>query len=187
MFASEGGGVRDPVVGEALRAIRNGDRSVLAESEGLKCPPHRRVVLVGVAAQVIGGGGREAENHPRDPVPTRRSDAVNDVVVDIGVPGAVDLGIGLVGTPSKGENGEWTGIIGHEKTVSTRDVFFRINAVWVSFGPLGCVPIFLYKRAGMVIRDLDEIEVADRSDPNLYAMILCAIVLKLQCSEYGGD
>lgn len=40
----------DPVVGDALRTVRDGDRAALLESEGLERAPHRGVVLVGVAA-----------------------------------------------------------------------------------------------------------------------------------------
>ena len=42
-----------PVVGDALRAVGDRDRSTFAESEGPKRASHRGVVLVGVAAQVV--------------------------------------------------------------------------------------------------------------------------------------
>ena len=49
-----GGAVLAPVVGDALRAVGNGDRAALSKSKGLDHAPHRGIVLVGVAAQVIG-------------------------------------------------------------------------------------------------------------------------------------
>ena len=59
----------DPVIGEALRAVGDGDCAALAESKGLKCVPHRCVVLVGVAAQVIRVFSRECEDRPSNTVP----------------------------------------------------------------------------------------------------------------------
>ena len=94
----------DPVIGDALRAVGDGDRAALAESKGLKCVPHRCVVLVGVAAQVLSVLSREAENCPRDPTPTHRGHAVDDVVFSLGMPCAVDPGIGFVRPWSEGED-----------------------------------------------------------------------------------
>lgn len=162
----------DPVVGDALRAVGYRDRAALAESEGRERAPHRCVVLVGVAAQVIRALGRKAENCPRDPTPTHRGHAVNDVVVGIGMPRTIDLGVGLVWSGSERKDGERPGFIGHEKAVSVRNVFLSINPARVSFGPLCGIPIRLHERAGVLIRLLNELEVVRGSDSNLHAITL---------------
>ena len=162
----------DPVVGDALRAVGDRDRSTFAESEGSKRAPHRRVVLVCVAAQVIRALGRKAENCPRDPTPTHRGHAVNDVVVGIGMPRTIDLRVGLVWPGSERKDGEWSLVVGHKEAVFARDVFLSVNPTWVSVGPLSRIPVRLHKRAGVLVHALDELEVVTRSDSNLHAITL---------------
>ena len=162
----------DPVIGDALRPVGDGDRAALAESKGIECAPHRCVVLVGVAAQVVSVFGREAENCPRDPTPTHRSHAVNDVVVGIGMPRTIDLRVGVVWPGSERKDGERPGFIGHEKAVSVRDVLLSINPARVSVGPLCSIPIRLHERAGSRICALDKTEVFARGNSNLHAKIV---------------
>ena len=162
----------DPVVGNALRAVGYRDRAALAESEGRKRAPHRYIVLVGVAAQVIRVLDREREDRPSDAVTAYRGHAVNDVVVGIGMPCAFDLGVGFVWTGCERKDGERPSLIGHEEAVSARDVFFSINATRVSVGPLSRVPIRLHECPSMLIRALDEREVVRRCDSNLHFLIL---------------
>lgn len=76
----------DPVIGDALRSVGDRDRSTFAEPEERKRAPHRRVVLVGVAAQVVRALCREREDCPSDAVPAYRGHAVNDVVVGTAAP-----------------------------------------------------------------------------------------------------
>ena len=171
----------DPVVGNALRAVGYRDRAALAESEGRKRASHRCVVLVGVAAQVIRALGRKAENCPRDPTPTHRGHAVDDVVFSLGMPRTIDLGVGLVWSGSERKDGERPGFIGHEKAVSVRDVFLSINPARVPFGPLSRIPIRLHESAGMRIGTLDELEVVRGGDRNLHAAII-SMVLSLHTS-----
>ena len=81
-----GRAVLDPVVGNALRAVGYRDRAALAESKGRKCAPHRCVVHVGVAAQVIGTLGCVAQDRSGSPFPAPRCHTVNNVVVGTAVP-----------------------------------------------------------------------------------------------------
>ena len=76
----------DPVIGDALRSVGHRDRSALVESEGLERAPHRYIVPVGVAAQVVRALCREREDCPSDAVPAYRGHAVNDVVVGTAAP-----------------------------------------------------------------------------------------------------
>ena len=69
-----------------MRAVGYRDRAALAESEGRKRAPHRCVVLVGVAAQVVSVLSREAENCPSDTASAHSGHAVNNVVVGTAVP-----------------------------------------------------------------------------------------------------
>ena len=117
----------DSVVGDALRAVGYGDRAALAESEGLERAPHRCVVFVGVATQIVCMLRCKAENRPSDAVPAHCRHAVNDVVVGLGVPRAVDLGVGLVRSCSEGEDSKRPLIVRYKETVSARDVFLSIN------------------------------------------------------------
>ena len=158
----------DPVVGDALRAVGYRDRAALAESEGRERVPHRCVVLVGVAAQVIRVLGRKAENCPRDPTPTHRGHAVNDVVVGIGMPRTIDLRVGLVWPGSERKDGEWSLVVGHKEAVFARDVFLSVNPARVSVGPLSRIPIRLHEHAGVLIRVLNELEVFRGGDSNLH-------------------
>lgn len=114
----------------------------------------------------------EAENCPRDPTPTHRGHAVDDVVVGIGMPRSIDLGIGIIWPGSERKDGEWPGLIGHEETVSMRDVFLSVNAAWIPVGPLSCIPIRLHERAGMLIRTLNELEVFRGGDSNLHVSMI---------------
>ena len=171
----------DPVVGDALRAVGYRDRAALAEFEGRERAPHRCVVLVGVAAQVIRVLGRKAENRPSNALPAHRGDAVNDVVVGIGMPRTIDLGVGLVWPGSERKDGERASLIGYEKAVSVRDVFLSVNPAWVSVGPLSRIPIRLHESAGMRIGTLDELEVVRGGDRNLHAAII-SMVLSLHTS-----
>ena len=84
-----GAGLLDPVVGNALRAVGDGDRAALFESEGRKCAPHWCVVLVGVAAQVVSVRSCEHEDRPSDTASAHSGHAVNDVVVGVASPCAV--------------------------------------------------------------------------------------------------
>jgi len=84
--ASRGAAVEclfEPVVGDALRAVGYGDRAALFESEGRKRAPHRCVVFVGVATQIVCVLRCKAENGPSDAVLAHRGHAVNDVVVGL--------------------------------------------------------------------------------------------------------
>ena len=114
---------------------------------------------MGVAAQVSGAGGREAENRPRDSMTAYRSHAVDDVVVGIGVPSAGDLCVRFVRTWREGEDGERSSLVGDEETVLAHNVFLRIDAPWVAVRPLGCVPIHPHERASVLIGAFDEGEV----------------------------
>ena len=120
---------------------------------------HWCVVLVGVAAQVVSVLSREAENCPSDPTPTHRGHAVDDVVFSLGMPCAVYLGIGFVRPWSEGEDSKRPLIVGHEETVSARDVFLSINPARIPVGPLSRIPVNLHERPGMLIRVLNELEV----------------------------
>ena len=171
-------GVPEPVVGDALRSVAHRDGAALAESEGVKRAPHRDIVLVGVAAQVIRVLSRELEDNPSDTAPAYRGHAVNHVVVGAGMPRAFDLGVGFVWTGCERKDGERSLLVGHEETVSAHDVFFSINATWVSFRPLSCIPVRLHKHAGMLIRALDELEVVRRSNLNLHVAIIGGSVVR---------
>ena len=133
-------GVPEPVVGDALRSVAHRDGAALAESEGVKRTPHRDIVLVGVAAQVIRVLSRELEDSPTNTAPPYRGHAVNDVVIGIRAPSAVDLGIGFIRPGSEREDGEGP-LVGYEKAVPARDVFLSVNAARMPVGPLGGVPI----------------------------------------------
>ena len=76
----------DPVIGNALRAVVHGDCAALAKSERFKCASHRGVVLVGVAAQVIGTLGCVAQDRSGSLFPAPRCHTVNNVVVGTAVP-----------------------------------------------------------------------------------------------------
>ena len=169
----------DPVVGDALRAVGYRDRAALAESEGCERASHWGVVLVGVAAQIVRMLGREAENRSCDPMPTHCGHTVNDVVVGVGMPLAIDRHVGLVRPGSERKDGEGPGLIGHEETVSACDVFLSVNATWVSAGPLCSIPIRLHESAGMLIRALNEREVRRRCDSNLHAGIVSTFLRSL--------
>ena len=169
--ASRGAAVEclfDPVVGNAFRAVGRPDCAALFESEGRKRAPHRGVVLVGVAAQVVSVLSREAENRPRDPTPTHCGHAVNHVVLSLGMPRADNLGVGLVLPGSERKDGEWPLVVGYKEAVSACDVFLSVNPVRVSVGPLSRIPIRLHESAGMLIRARDELEVVGRSKSNLH-------------------
>ena len=161
-------GVPEPVVGDALRSVAHRDGAALAESEGVKRTPHRDIVLVGVAAQVIRVLSRELEDSPTNTAPPYRGHAVNDVVVSIGMPRAFDLGVGFVWTGYERKNGERPSLIGHKEAVSVRDVFLSVNATRVSVGPLSRIPIRLHERAGVRIRALNELEVVSGRNANLH-------------------
>lgn len=79
-------GVPEPVVGDALRSVAHRDGAALAESEGVKRVPHRDIVLVGAAAQVIGTLGCVAQDRLGSPFPAPRCHTVNNVVVGTAVP-----------------------------------------------------------------------------------------------------
>lgn len=81
-----GRAVLDPVVGNALRAVGDGDRAALAESEGPKRAPHWDIVLVSAATQVIGALGCVAQDLSDNPFPAPRCHTVNNVVVGTAVP-----------------------------------------------------------------------------------------------------
>ena len=110
---------------------------------------------MGVAAQVVRVLSREPENRPRDPMPAHCCHAVNHVVIGIGMPRAVNLGIRLVWSGNERKNGERTSLIRHEETVPVRDVFLSINPARVPVGPLRRIPMRLHERPGTVIRARD--------------------------------
>ena len=97
---------------------------------------------------------------------------MNHVVVGIGTPSSLDIGVGLVRARSKGKDCERPGFIGHEETVSACDVFLSVNPAWVSVGPLCRILIRLHESPGMLIRPLDEREVVRGGDSNLHMGIL---------------
>lgn len=170
-----GTGLLDPVVGNALRAVGDSDRAALAESKGFERASHWSVVIVGVAAQVVCVLGREREDRPTNAVPAHRRHTVNHVVVGIGMPSTVDLGIGFVRPRRKGKHCERSFVVGYKETVSARDVFLSVNPARVSVGPLSRIPIRLHERPGMVIRTSDELEVVRGSESNLHATIISTI------------
>lgn len=92
-------------------------------------------------------------------MPTHRGHTVNHVVLSLGMPRAVDLGIRLVGSWSEGEDSKRPLIVGYKETVSARDVCLRIDPPWVAVRPLGCVPILPHERASVLIGTFDEGEV----------------------------
>lgn len=167
-----GRAVLDPVVGNALRAVGYRDRAALAESEGRKRASHRCVVLVGVAAQVIRALGCKAENRPGNASPAHRGDAVNHVVVGIGTPSSLDIGVGLVWPGCKGKHCERSLVVGHKEAVPARDVLFCVNPAGVPVGPLSRIPIRLHERPSMRICTLNEREVVRGGDSNLHMGIL---------------
>ena len=170
-----GRGVLDPVVGNALRSVGHRDRAALAEPEGPKRAPHRDIVLMGVAAQVIRVLSREAENRPRDPTPTHRGHAVNHVVVGVGMPCAIDRRVGLVWPGSERKDGVSLLVVGHKEAVFACDVFLSVNATRVSVGPLSRIPMHLHEHPGVLIRALDELEVVRGCESNLHAAIILSI------------
>lgn len=165
-------GVPEPVVGNALRAVGHRDRAALAESKGFECAAHRRVVLVGVAAQVVSVLCRKLEDCPSDAATAHCGHAVNHVVVDIGMPRAIDLCVGLVRPGSERKDGERPSFIGHEEAVSARDVFLSVNSTRVSVGPLCRIPMRLHECAGVLIRALDELKVVRGSESNLHVSMI---------------
>lgn len=142
------------------------------ESEGLKRAPHRRVVLVGVAAQIVSVLCCELEDRPSDTVSAYRSHAVNDVVVGIRTPGAIDLGIGFVGPWSEGEYGKWPLVVGHDVGKPMLDVRSNDVHAGIPVGPLCGVPVRLHESSGMLIRAINELEVVRGSDLNLRLPII---------------
>ena len=162
----------DPVVGDALRTVGHRDHAALAEPEGLKRAPHRGVVLVSVASQVVRVLSRKAENRPSNTASANRRHAVDDVILSLGMPCAVNLGIRLVGSWSEGENSKRPLIVGHKETVPARDVFLSVNPARVSVGPPCSIPIRLHERAGMRVRTLDESEVVRGCNLNLHTNIV---------------
>ena len=107
-------------------------------------------------------------------MPSHRGHAVNHVIVVIGIPRAIDQRVGLVWPGSERKDGEGPLVVGHEETVSARDVFFSVNAVRVLFGPLSRIPVRLHERVGMRICALNELEVLRESDLNLHIEIVSA-------------
>mgnify|MGYP001691110844 CR=1 FL=1 len=166
-----GRAVLDPVVGNALRTVGHRYRSTFAESKGVKRAPHRDIVLVGVAAQVICVLCRELEDRLSNTAPAHRGYSVNHVVVGVGMPKALNLCVGLIWPGSEGKNSKRPLIVGDNETVSARDVFLGINPAWVSVGPLCNIPIRLHERPSMRIRALNELEVVRRSDSNLHIQL----------------
>lgn len=164
-----GRGVLDPVIGDVLRTVGHRDRSALAEFERCERAPHRCVVLVGVAVQVVRVLDREREDRPSDAVPAYRGHAVNDVVVGIGMPCAFYLCVGFLRPRRKAKDGERPSLIGHEEAVAARDVFFCVNSARVAVWPLCRVPIRLHETPGMIICPLNEDEGLIGSKPNLCA------------------
>ena len=127
---------------------------------------------MGVAAQVVRVLSCEPENRPRDPTPTHRGHAVNHIVVGIGMPRAIDLGVGLVRPGNEGKDSKRSLVVGHKETVSACDVFLSVNAARVPVGPLCRIPIRLHERPSMRIRALNELEVLRESDLNPHAITI---------------
>lgn len=164
----------DSVIGDALRSVGHRDRAALLEPEGPKRALRWSVVLVSVAEQVLSMFSREREDCLSDTASAHSGHAVNHVVVGIGIPRAIDQRVGLVWPGSERKDGEGPFVVGHEETVSARDVFFSVNAVRVPFGPLSRIPVRLHERAGMRICALNELEVLRESDLNLHIEIVSA-------------
>ena len=122
---------------------------------------------MGVAAKVIRTLSCEREDRPSDTASAHRGHAVNRVVVGVGMPRAIDLGVGLVWPGSERKDGERPGFIGHEKAVSVRDVFLSINPARVSVGPLSRIPMRLHEGAGVLTRPGDALAVFKGGDLNL--------------------
>lgn len=160
----------DPVVGDALRAVGHRDRAAQMEPEGPKRALHWSVVLVSVAAQVVSVLSREREDRPSDAAPACRGHAVDDVVVGIGMPCAIDRRVGLVWPGSERKHGERPLIVGHNETASVRDVFLSVNAARIPVGLLSSIPVRLHERTGLRIRTLDKLEVLRGGDSNLYTV-----------------
>ena len=56
----------DPVIGNALRTVGDSDRAALAETEGSEGVTHGAVILVCVAAKIVGALGGVREDRTRD-------------------------------------------------------------------------------------------------------------------------
>ena len=162
----------DPVVGDALRAVGHGDCAALSKSKGLERAPHRSVVLVGFATQVVSVLSCEAEDRPSNTASAHRRHTVNHVIIGIRTPRAVNLGVRLIRSRSEGEDSKWPLIVGYKETASARDVFLSVDSSRIPVGPLSRIPISLHERPGMLIRVLDELEIARKCDSNLHGSMI---------------
>ena len=116
--------------------------------------------------------GRKAENRPSNASPAHRGHAVNHVGADIGMPRAIDLGVGLVWPWSERKDGERPSLIGYEKAVSVRNVFLSVNAARTPVGPLCGVPVLPHERPGMLIRPLNKLVVGRGGESNLHVSMI---------------
>lgn len=115
---------------------------------------------------------REREDRTRDPTPTHRRHAVNHVVVDIGMPGTVNLCVGFVRARRKAKDCKRPLVVGHKETVSARGVSLSVDAAGIPVGPLSRIPMRLHERPGMRVRTLDEHEVGRGSESNLHVSMI---------------
>ena len=116
--------------------------------------------------------GRKAENRPSNASPAHRGDAVNNVVVGIGMPRAIDLGVGLVWPGSERKDCKRPLVVGHEEAMSARDVFLSINPARIPVGPLCGVPVLPHERPGMLIRPLNKLVVGRGGESNLHVSMI---------------
>ena len=110
----------------------------------------------------------EAENRPSNTATAHRRDAVNHVVLSLGMPYAVDFCVGFVRSWGEGKDSKRPLIVGYKETVSAYDVFLSVNAAGIPVGPLSRIPMRLHERPGMRVHALDELEVVRRCDSDLH-------------------
>jgi len=115
---------------------------------------------------------REREDRPSDAAPAYSGHAVDDVVVGVGMPRAIERRVGLVWPGSERKDSERTSLIRHEETVPVRDVFLSVNPARVPVGPLCNIPIRLHESPSMLIRALDELEVVRGSNSKTHTQII---------------
>lgn len=162
----------DPVVSNALRAVGHPDYAALFEPEGLKRAPHRGVVLMGVAAQVIRMLRRKAEDRASNVASAYRGHSVDDIVGRIRMPRTIDLCLGFVRPRNKRKDSHRTLVVSRDVGVPSFNGCSDNIHAGVTVGPLCGVPVHLHERPGMRIRARDELEVVRVSDSNLHASMI---------------
>lgn len=106
------------------------------------------------------------------PCPRTASHAVNDVVVGIRTPSALDIGVGPVWPGSERKDAERPLVVSCDVGVPSFNVCSDNIHAGVTVGPLCGVPVHLHERPGMRIRARDELEVVRVSDSNLHASMI---------------